>query len=54
MVAVASAKIVYLAIKKGNILVTILVLKIFITNFCHINPAVYLLNKNLCGLSDSR
>ena len=28
-------KIVYLAVKKGNILVNILLLKIFITNYCH-------------------
>ena len=36
-----SAQIVYLAVKKGNILVKILLLKIFIANYCHfLNPAV--------------
>ena len=29
-------KIVYLAAKKGNILVNILLLKIFIANYCHL------------------
>ena len=29
-------KIVYLAVKKGNILVNILLLKIFIANYCHL------------------
>ena len=29
-------KIVYLAVIKGNILVNILLLKIFITNYCHL------------------
>ena len=38
-------KIVYLAVKKGNILASTLRLKIFFTNYCHINPAMYLLNK---------
>ena len=28
-------KIVYLAVKKGNTLVNILLLKIFIANYCH-------------------
>ena len=36
-------KIVYLAVKKGFILVKILPLKIFILIYCHY-PAVYLLN----------
>ena len=36
-------KIVYLAVKNDNILVNILLLKLFIANYCHINPAVYLL-----------
>ena len=49
-------KIVYLAVKKGNILVMFF----FISENIHpellslINPAVHLLNKSFCGLSDSR
>ena len=46
-------KIVYLAVKKGSILVNILLLKIFMVNNFHINTAVYLLN-NFCELSGSR
>ena len=43
-------KIVYLAVKKGNILVNILLLKIFIANNCHLlNPAVNLLSKIFVG-----
>ena len=38
-------KIVYLTVKKGNILVNILLLKIFIANYCHL----YLLNKIFVG-----
>ena len=45
-------KIMYIAVKKGNIFVIFLLLKILIANYNHIHPAVYLLN-NFCGLSDS-
>ena len=34
--------IVYLAVKKGNILVNILLLKIFFANYCHIQLFVFL------------
>ena len=37
--------LVYLFVIKGNIFVIILLLKIFFTDYCHIYPTVYLLNR---------
>ena len=37
--------LVYLAVKKANLFVNILLLILFLADYCHIYPAVYLLNK---------
>ena len=47
-------KIVYLAVKKGNILVNILLLKIFIANYCRLLIQLCTCLTNFCGLSDRR
>ena len=44
-------KTVYLAVKNGNILVNILLLKFLLELLSLINPAVYLLNKICVGYS---
>ena len=44
----------YLTVKKGNIFVNILLLKIFFADYCHLPTylAVYLLKQDACELSD--
>ena len=47
-------KIVYLAVKKGHILVNILLLKIFIVNLYHLQIQLCICLTNFFGLNDSR
>ena len=49
-----SAKIVYLGVNKGNILVNFLLLKIFIVNYYHLYIQLCICLTKFCGLSDSR
>ena len=47
-------KIMNLVAKKANILINILLLKIFIRNYCHLHIQLCISLTHLCGLCDSR